>query len=86
MGSIAAQKGWRVVQNLERVLAIELLCAAQGVDFLKPLLSSKPLEAVRATIRAVVPFMDIDRVVYDDVEAVRRMVESGAIESAAAQQ
>lgn len=86
MGSIAAQKGWRVVQNLERVLAIELLCAAQGVDFLKPLLSSKPLEAVRATIRAAVPFMDIDRVVYDDVEAVRRMVESGAIESAAAQQ
>jgi histidine ammonia-lyase len=82
MGSIAAQKGWRVVQNLERVLAIELLCAAQGIDFLKPLRSSERLEAVRTAIRTVVPFMDIDRVVYDDVEAVRHLVESGVIESA----
>jgi histidine ammonia-lyase len=85
MGSIAAQKGWRVVQNLERVLAIELLCAAQGIDFLKPLRSSEPLERVRATIRAVVPFMDIDRVVYDDVEAVRHLVETGSIEAAVEQ-
>jgi histidine ammonia-lyase len=51
------------------------------VDFLKPLRSSEPLERVRAAIRAVVPFMEIDRVVYDDVEAVRSLVESGAIEA-----
>ncbi len=83
MGSIAAQKGWRVVQNLERVLAIELLCAAQGADFLRPLRSSTRLEAVRSTIRAIVPFMEVDRVVYDDVESVRRLVEQGSIEAAA---
>lgn len=85
MGSIAAQKGWRVVQNLERVLAIELLCAAQGIDFLKPLRSSKALEAVRAEIRAVVPFMDIDRIVYDDVEAVRSLIEQGRINTLASE-
>jgi histidine ammonia-lyase len=83
MGSIAAQKGWRVVQNLERVLAIELLCAAQGIDFLKPLRSSAPLEAVRTAIRTHVPFMEIDRVVYDDVEMVRGLIEKGTINMAA---
>lgn len=83
MGSVAAQKAWRVAQNLERVLAIELLAAAQGIDFLRPLRSSPPLEAVHALIRERVPFMETDRVLYDDMEAVRALVETGAIERAA---
>ncbi len=83
MGSIAAQKAWRVVQNLERVLAIEFLCATQGIDFLLPLRSSAILEAVRACIRSVVPFMEEDRVIYHDLEAVRRLIDSGTIEHAA---
>ncbi|MCS6808652.1 MAG: histidine ammonia-lyase [Bacteroidota bacterium] len=80
MGSIAAQKAWRVVHNLERVLAIEFLCATQGLDFLLPLRSSEPLEAVRTAIRSVVPFMESDRVVYDDIEAIRQLLEQGTIE------
>jgi len=83
MGSIAAQKAWRVVQNLERVLAIELLCAAQAIDFLRPLRSSPPLEAVHRLIRQHVAFMDVDRVVYDDVEAIRTLLENGLLEHAA---
>jgi histidine ammonia-lyase len=83
MGSIAAQKAWRVVQNLERVLAVELLCAAQGVDFLRPLKSSPPLESVHACIRAVVPFAQEDRVLFDDIEAVRALIEDSSIEDAA---
>jgi histidine ammonia-lyase len=86
MGSIAAQKAWRVVQNLERVLAVELLCAAQGVDFLRPLRSSAPLEAVHACIRAVVPFAEEDRLLHDDIEAVRLCIERGELEAVTTQE
>lgn len=79
MGSIAAQKGWKVVHNLERVLAIELLCAAQALDFLRPLRSSGPLERVHTAIRAVVSFNEADRVLYDDVEQIRQRIADGTI-------
>ncbi len=82
MGSIAAQKAWRVVHNLERVLAIELLSAAQGIDFLRPLQSSEQLEAVHRCVREEVSFNDADRVLYDDVEAVRRLIATGKVAAA----
>lgn len=79
MGSIAARKALTVVRNAERVLAIELLCAAQGIDFLRPLVSSAPLENLWSTIRSSVPFMDKDRILYHDVAAVLQLLRSGAI-------
>lgn len=79
MGSIAAQKAWRVVQNLERVLAIELLCAAQAIEFLRPLRSSDALEMVLQKIRHKIPFMAEDRVVFDDIEALCVLVRSGEL-------
>lgn len=82
MGSIAAQKAWKVVLNLERVLAIELLCAAQAIDFLRPLRSSEQLEHVHAAIRSVVSFNDADRVLYDDVEHIRQLIANGSIADA----
>lgn len=82
MGSIAAQKGWRVVHNLERVLAIEFLCAAQAIDFLRPLRSSEPLERVYDAIRSRVSFNDADRVLYDDVENIRQLIADGTLAAA----
>ncbi len=55
MGMTAALKLAQVVRNVETVLAIELLCAAQGLEFLKPLQSSPPLQAVYEQVRGVVP-------------------------------
>ena len=67
MGSNAATKLWRVVQNTERVLAIELMNAAQALEFRRPLLSSKPIEAMFAAYRTVVPFVDNDTVMFPHI-------------------
>ncbi|HYF03572.1 MAG TPA: histidine ammonia-lyase [Patescibacteria group bacterium] len=83
MGSISAQKCWKVVNNLQTVLAIELLCAAQAIDFLRPLKSSPRLEAVHAAIRTRVPFAETDRVLFDDIQEIRELIESGEILKAA---
>lgn len=64
MGSNAATKSARVADNVERVLAIELLNAAQALEFRRPLRSSEPIEKLFADFRAVVPFVDTDVVMY----------------------
>ena len=83
MGSIAARHLWDIVDNVERVIAIELLCAAQGIELLRPLTTSAPLERVVAAIRTVVPFAEEDRVLYLDMDAVHQQVCSGALLQAA---
>lgn len=74
MGSIAAQKAWKVVQNSISVISIELLCAAQAIEFHRPLKTSDRLERVMAAVRAKVPFAETDRVLYKDIAAVRALV------------
>jgi len=69
MGMGAALKLHRVIDNTRRILAIELLCAAQGIDLLRPLRSSEPLERLHAAVRARVPFRDQDRELAPDMEA-----------------
>ena len=64
MGSNAATKSARVADNVERVLAIELLNAAQALEFRRPLKSSEPIEKMFAAFREVVPFVDDDVVMY----------------------
>ena len=64
MGSNAATKLWRVVQNTERILAIELMNAAQALEFRRPLRSSKLIEDIFAAYRTIVPFVDNDTVMY----------------------
>lgn len=83
MGSIAAQKARKVAENVETVLAVELLCAAQAIEFHRPLRTSGRLENVVAAIREVVPAAEGDRVVYHDVMAVKRIIHDGRINSAA---
>ncbi|MBS1538513.1 MAG: histidine ammonia-lyase [Bacteroidetes bacterium] len=81
MGSISAQKAWKVVHNLQIVLAIELLCAAQAIEFLRPLESSPQLESVMKLVRRIVPFAENDRILYDDIQQVIALIESGLLDS-----
>lgn len=79
MGSISATKLHKVVQNVETVLAIELMCAAQALDFLRPMTSGKGVETVHQEIRKVVSHAESDRLFHNDIEAVLRLVQSETI-------
>jgi histidine ammonia-lyase len=68
MGSIGGRKALRVIDNLEKILAIELLCAAQALDFRKPLKSSEVLDDVHDTIREKIAFAEEDRIFSIDIE------------------
>ena len=67
MGANAATKCRRVIDNVEKVLAIELLTAVQALEFRRPLESSPKLEAVIREFRREVSFNDADRVLHDDM-------------------
>ena len=69
MGANAATKLVRVVENTERVLAIELFNAAQALEFRRPLRSSWEIEKIFAHYRKVVPFIDDDRYMHPLIEA-----------------
>lgn len=79
MGSIAARKGLQVVENLESVLAVEYLCAAQGVDFHAPLRPGRGLGPVHKALREVVPHLEEDRVLHDDLNAARKLIADGTV-------
>ncbi|HEY3176633.1 MAG TPA: histidine ammonia-lyase [Candidatus Polarisedimenticolia bacterium] len=83
MGVGAALKAARVVENLEAVLAIELMTAAAALDLRRPLKSSPALEAVHQAARARVPELTSDRVLSGDIEAMRVMMREGAFRRAA---
>ena len=68
MGANAATKLVRVVENTERVLAIELFNAAQALEFRRPLKSSWEIEKIFAHYRKVVPFIDDDRYMHPLIE------------------
>ena len=69
MGANAATKLVRVVENTERVLAIELFNAAQALEFRRPLRSSWSIEKIFAGYRKVVPFIEDDRYMHPLIEA-----------------
>ncbi|OFY88044.1 MAG: histidine ammonia-lyase [Bacteroidetes bacterium RIFCSPLOWO2_12_FULL_35_15] len=68
MGSNAATKCFKVVENLYRILAIELMNASQALEFRRPAKSSPILEYVIAEYRKTVPFVDADKVMYPEIE------------------
>jgi len=79
MGLAAARKARRSVACLEMVLAAELMCAAQGIDFRRPLRSSEAIEKAHARIRMDVPKLDGDRVLGPDLDALTDLVRSGEL-------
>ena len=78
MGVWAARKAAQTVENAVRVVAIELLAAAQGIDFLRPLESSPALEAAHWRIRERAPRLEDDRPGSPDIEAIAELVREGA--------
>jgi histidine ammonia-lyase len=75
MGSIAALKLRNVVKNVEMVLAIELLCAAQGIDFLAPMKPGVGTGSAHERIRQRVPHLDEDRNVSEDIANVLELTQ-----------
>lgn len=73
-GATAASEARRVVENVEQILGIELLAAAQALDFRRPTRSSPALEAVVAAFREVVTFVPHDRVLAPDLHRAARFV------------
>jgi histidine ammonia-lyase len=79
MGMTGALKLRQIVDNAERIVAIELMCAAQALEFRRPLKSSPQLENVHAAVRAVVPRLEQDRVLAYDIDALAGAVRMGAL-------
>ncbi|XP_037016088.2 histidine ammonia-lyase isoform X1 [Artibeus jamaicensis] len=74
MGGWAARKALRVIEHVEQVLAIELLAACQGIEFLRPLKTTTPLEKVYNLVRSVVRPWIKDRFMAPDIEAAHRLL------------
>jgi len=77
MGGMSARKALEVVENVETVLAIELLAACQGLEFHRPLATSPPLEALHALVREHVAPWDRDRQMAPDIRTALKLVQSG---------
>ena len=77
MGGNAATKTVKVIENVERVLAIELMNAAQAIEMQRPTKTSAYLENFLAEFRTIVPFNSQDRVMYQDIEAAVEFLKQG---------
>jgi histidine ammonia-lyase len=84
MATYAARRLGDIADNCAGVVAIELLAAAQGVDFRKPLLTSPALQELMGVVRSRVPFYDRDRAFAPDIEAIKALVRAGALRGFAA--
>jgi histidine ammonia-lyase len=78
MATFAARKLADLALNVRHIIAIELLAAAQGIDFHRPLRSSTSLEEVHAAIRARVPHYAQDRAFAADIRAVEQLIDADA--------
>jgi len=75
----AARQAWQIMENVENILAMELFAAAQAIDYRRKVLGpearlGKGTAPVYALIRARVPFLDRDAVMYGHIESVRRLI------------
>ncbi len=77
MATFAARRLFEMLDNVTNIVAIELLAAAQGIEFHHPQQSSAPLENVIEQIRAVSPKYERDRSLAPDIEKVAAMIDSG---------
>ena len=81
MGANAATKALRVLDNLERILAIELMNASQAIEYRRPLLSSDFIEMFLTAYREEVPLIKDDRILHYDIEKTVNFLNSFQIET-----
>ncbi|MFN8223737.1 MAG: histidine ammonia-lyase [Gaiellales bacterium] len=79
MATFAAARLEPMILNVAHILGIELLAAAQGIDFLRPLRTSAPLEEVHAVVRGVSAHVDVDRRLSEEIEAAAALVRDGSL-------
>ncbi len=75
MGANAATKCYKVMENVENILAIELLNATQALHFRKPLKSSPKIEKIVNLFRTTIPFIEEDKIMYRELEATLQFVK-----------
>ncbi|MDF2449556.1 MAG: histidine ammonia-lyase [Bacteroidota bacterium] len=76
MGANAATKCYKVIENVEKLLAIEMLNASQAIEFRRPLKSSVTIENVLSDFRKLIPFVKDDKVMYQEMEATLQFVKT----------
>lgn len=80
MGANSATKAFRVLDNVEKILSIELFNAAQALEFRRPLKSSNAIEKLVADFRTVVPFVENDTVMYELMHNAKKFLENYKLE------
>jgi len=83
MAAHGARRLMRMIDNLNQILGIELLCAAQGVEFRAPLTTSRPLQRVIKRLREDVKMIEEDRYLSPDLTTAKQLVASAAMLEAA---
>jgi len=78
MAAFAARRLAEIADNVTSILAIELIAAAQGLDFRRPLASSPALESALGLVRAGVAHLDRDRRLAEDIAAMKELIATGA--------
>ena len=81
MGMTAALKLRTIVENAEHALAIELLAAAEGLEFRRPLKGGVGVERAYECVRGISPAVDADRSLSSDIERVAAAIRRGAFDS-----
>lgn len=86
MGSISALKVWQVLHNVQTVIAVEMMVAAQGIEFSRvhpkthaTMKAGKGIEAAFKAIRKHISRLERDRVLFDDIQAALRLVRDGTV-------
>lgn len=79
MGMTTAHKTREIIHNAQTVLAVEMMAAAQAIDFRKPLKPSKGVQAAYKVVRKYVDYVDEDRPLHEDINKLSQVVASGEI-------
>ena len=79
MGATSAMLLWHVCANVERVLGIELLCGAQGLDYLAPKRPGRAVAAAHAAVREISPHLDADRSLTAEIEMLAGRIRDGSL-------
>ncbi|HOM13670.1 MAG TPA: aromatic amino acid lyase, partial [Rubrivivax sp.] len=82
MATFAARRLQPMIANVAHILGIELMAAAEGIEFLRPLQSSQPLEAAHKLLRERVPRFEVDRTMAPDIERASALVHAGTLAKA----